>query len=191
MSTYSTLCPITRGCGTRLREQAVTGSRTSKRRVQQLKKLNVWRSHCWAWECLHVCRKNTSDTLGYKQAVVLHCVWNNVLFFQLCCVLSLFLSVKSCENSSVVQLYLLSYEFHFIQNDVMGEVCKSFVHRNDLLQCKDKILPCFIPIRSQTLPCRASMTVDESGNIAGKFSTQGLNGCWPTTLKSFCFVFFI
>ena len=53
MSTHLTLCPITRGCGTHLREQAVTGSRTSKRRVQQLKKLNVW-SHCWAWDCLHV-----------------------------------------------------------------------------------------------------------------------------------------
>ena len=40
MSTHSTLCPITRGCGTLLREQAVTGSRTSMRRVQRLKKLN-------------------------------------------------------------------------------------------------------------------------------------------------------
>ena len=40
MSTHSTLCLITRGCGTRLTEQAVTGSRTSMRRVQRLKKLN-------------------------------------------------------------------------------------------------------------------------------------------------------
>ena len=40
MSTHSTLRPITRGCGTCLKEQAVTGSRKSTRRVQRLKKLN-------------------------------------------------------------------------------------------------------------------------------------------------------
>ena len=40
MSTYSALCPITRGCGTCLKEQAVTGSRTSMRHVQRLKNLN-------------------------------------------------------------------------------------------------------------------------------------------------------
>ena len=97
MSTHLTLCPFTRGCGTHLREQAVMGSRTSKRRVQQLKGLM-----CEATvelEIAFMCGKaSTSDTLGYKQAVVLHCMHPQtatnlscVCVFQMCCVLCLFI----------------------------------------------------------------------------------------------------
>jgi len=42
MSTHSTLCPTREAAEPVYREQAVMGSRTSERHVQQLKKLTVW-----------------------------------------------------------------------------------------------------------------------------------------------------
>ena len=134
------------------------GSRTSERHVQQLKKLSVWpllRLRVPSSKLLYCMHPETATNLS--------CV---VFLDVLCCVVLCFVfvfwvSVKGCKNSSVVQLYLLSYmNFHFIQN-VLGKACKSYT---EMLydNVNTKYFPAsYYQYEAKVLPGRASMQVDE------------------------------